>query len=99
MTILIELCSADELLSYEALSLAFVLASFGEEVSLLITPALVPLLEDTDTRAFGMLKAVEFYDIQAVFVHDLADFAHLAPFAGQFSVFNDKLLYDSVLRF
>lgn len=97
---LIELYTADELISYEAISLAFVLASFGEEVSLLITPALVPLLKDNSVRAFGMLQAVDFYDIHGVFVHDLSDFDQLSPLlTNGFCVFDDKLSYDSRLKF
>lgn len=98
MKILIELCSADELLSYEAISLAFVLASFGEAVSLLIAPTLAPLLEDKSMRAFGMLQAVAFYDIDKVFVYDIAAFDTLAALVP-LSLFDDTVFYDSVLRF
>ncbi len=77
MKILVILQSSDELLAYEGLSLAFLLASFDHHVSLQMHGKLVPLLQSQSGCIYGMLQAIALYDISHISVSCYADFATL----------------------
>lgn len=60
---LIKLNTASELIGYEALALAFVLASFEQDVALYLGADCLALFTDTGNRAYGMIQSLALYDI------------------------------------
>lgn len=77
MKILFNLTSDSELNCYESLSLAFVLASFDHLIQLRLDSAVLPVLTDSTSRFFGMIKSAPLYDLPPIWVDDLADFQDL----------------------
>lgn len=63
MNILIHLRSDSELISYEAVSLAFVLASFDHQVQLRLARSAHSVLVDPNSRLHGMIKSLNLYDM------------------------------------
>ncbi len=70
MNILIKLQNDSELISYESLSLAFVLSSFDHRVRLHLSPCMLPVLSDSNTRLHGMIQSLTLYDIPKAWVDD-----------------------------
>lgn len=77
MKILLYLSSDSELINYESISLAFVLASFDHIVQLKIAPNVLPVLSDPNSRLYGMIQSLSLYDLPAAWVDDMALFSHL----------------------
>lgn len=73
MNILISLQSDSELISYEAISLAFVLASFDHQVQLHIAKTTHAVLFDTSTRLHGMAKSLALYDMPTLWLDGFDD--------------------------
>lgn len=101
--------SDSELISYEAMALAFLFASFEHEIQIELADDVTALLLDDRTRLHGMAKSTPLYDIPAIWVTDpdtllskisentRADFLPVLikkPTDG--AIFND---FDSVLIF
>lgn len=78
MNILICLQSDSELIGYEAISLAFVLASFDHRVQLHLKKPAHHLLLDNTTRLHGMAKSLDLYDMPALWLDDFETFNHKA---------------------
>lgn len=70
MNILISLQSDSELISYETISLAFVLASFDHHVQLHLTTTAHTVLFDNSTRLHGMAKSLALYDMPNLWLDD-----------------------------
>lgn len=68
MKIYLHLQSDSELICYEAMALAFVLASFDHQVQLHITGAALTVLLETTSRLHGMIQSIELYDMPSVWV-------------------------------
>lgn len=74
MNILLKITTDSELISYEAISLAFVLASFDHHVQILLTVGSHTLFLDENTRIFGMIQSLELYDLPQAWVDfDVSD--------------------------
>ncbi|AWY19823.1 hypothetical protein [Moraxella bovis] len=106
MNILIKLASDNELIAYEALALAFVLATFDHDITLFLDTPTHLLLGDPDSRIYGMIQSLDLYDIEKAW-HGFTD-EQMARFdddirhalADERCVFYDKrALFDSVLEF
>ncbi len=67
-SILIRLTSAQELVCYEAMSLAMTLATFDYQVQLLCEPQSFGVLINPNNRIYGMLKSLDLYDIPPVWL-------------------------------
>lgn len=68
MNILLKITTDSELISYEAVSLAFVLASFDHHVQILLTQSSRALFLDEKTRIFGMIQSLALYDLPQAWV-------------------------------
>lgn len=68
MNILLKITTDSELISYEAISLAFVLASFDHHVQILLTVGSRTLFLDDSTRIFGMIQSLALYDLPQAWV-------------------------------
>lgn len=106
MNILIKLANDNELIAYEALALAFVLATFDHDVKLFLDTPSHLLLGDSDSRIYGMIQSLDLYDMDKAW-HGFTD-EQVARFdnniqhalADKRCVFYDKrALFDSVLEF
>lgn len=73
MKILITIDTDSELIAYEAMALAMLLASFDHIVQLQITTTTLPLLLDASTRIYGMLQSLPLYDMSPVWVEFSTD--------------------------
>lgn len=74
MNILLKITTDSELISYEAVSLAFVLASFDHHVQILLMQSSWALFLDEKTRIFGMIQSLELYDLPQAWVDfDVSD--------------------------
>lgn len=63
MKLLINIGSNSELITYEAIALAFVLASFDHSVQLCFDGASHVVLSDPTSRAYGMIQSLPLYDL------------------------------------
>lgn len=63
MNILIKIHTDSELIGYEAIALAFLLASFDHHVQLYFLEKSEYLLKDSTTRLFGMVQSLALYDM------------------------------------
>lgn len=63
MNILITLSSDSELMGYETIALAFTLASFDHHVQLYLTGDSHRLLQDSQSRLYGMIQSLDLYDL------------------------------------
>lgn len=68
MNILLKITTDSELISYEAVGLAFVLASFDHHVQILLVESSRALFLDEKTRIFGMIQSLELYDLPQAWV-------------------------------
>lgn len=75
-SIYIHLCSGNELICYESMALAFVLASFDYYVQLHITKAATAVLDSPDSRLHGMAKSLALYDMPPLWLDDLSMLSH-----------------------
>lgn len=97
---LIHLKNDSELIAYETMALAFVLASFDYTVQLQFDNAVIPLLNDDNSRLYGMVQALPLYDLPPIWVDDLSAFLgqlpnQLEPFFSQKP--NTAPLFDSTI--
>lgn len=99
MNILIKIGSDSELIAYEAVALAMLLASFDHKVQVYLTGKSDYLLKDKSTRLFGMVQSFALYDMPMAWTDFILDDfdpsiqAVLKPAQGAFDDF------DSVLEF
>ncbi|MDO4895897.1 MAG: hypothetical protein Q3971_00935 [Moraxella sp.] len=63
MKILIHLHTGSELMSFEAISLGFVLASFDHHVQFYLSGDSRDVLSDPTSRLYGMIQSLSLYDI------------------------------------
>lgn len=100
MNILIKIHTDSELIGYEAVALAFLLASFDHQVQLYLGGASEALLKDNSTRLFGMIQSLALYDMPMAWtVFDVGDFDPVITAVLQ-SVQNVNVdEFDSVLEF
>lgn len=75
MKILIKITTDSELISYEALSLAFLLASFDHSVQVYFDNTAT--LADSRTRSYGMVQSFMLYDMPTAWVNKNADLSVL----------------------
>ncbi len=66
--VLIRLTSAQELVCYEAMSLAMTLATFDYQVQLLCEPQSFGMLINPNHRIYGMLKSLDLYEMPPVWI-------------------------------
>ena len=70
MKLLIQLRTPTELASYEGCALALTLATFGHQVQLYIDAPVFGLLMQPKSRLYGMIQALELYDMPAAWLPD-----------------------------
>ncbi len=98
---LINIQTDSELIGYEALALAFLLASFDHPVQLSFSGASATLLADPKSRVYGMIQSLDLYDLPPA-ISLLDDVDRLdSQIIGAFNLdakinYSD---YDSVLNF
>lgn len=102
MKFLITISTDSELVSYEAITLGFTLASFDHQVRFYFTGDSHRVLSDEQSRIYGMVQSLELYDIACAW----ADFDDSIRFHA---VINDVLQridappqlaeFDSILSF
>lgn len=63
MKILLKIKSNQELICYEAISLAMTLATFDHQVQVWLTAPTFNVLLDPNSRLTGMVKSLELYDL------------------------------------
>ncbi len=63
MKFLINIETDSELVAYEAIALAFVLASFDHTVQLLFKDKSIAVLQDNNSRLYGMVQSLDLYDM------------------------------------
>lgn len=63
MKILIHISTSSELISYEAISLAFLLASFDHQVQLYLSGGSACVLADPTSRLYGMIQSLDLYEL------------------------------------
>ena len=68
MNILIIIDTDSELIAYEAMALAMLLASFDHAVQLQLGAITRTLLTDTRTRLYGMIQSLPLYDLPPAWV-------------------------------
>lgn len=105
MKFLINVQSGSELITYEALSLAFVLASFEHMVTLYFSNGSIDVLADPTNRLYGMVQSLQLYDIEQAYLSQHADVTRLDDkVLAHIKILGDKELlnarhFDSVLCF
>lgn len=101
MNILINIHTDSELIAYEAISLAFTMASFDHQVQLFLGGRSDMLLQDPKSRLYGMIQSLDLYDIPKAWHGfdginhlplDIIDHIEVAPQ-------DDPSQFDSVLSF
>lgn len=70
MNYLINIKTNSELISYEALALAFVLASFDNVVQVHFTGQSGEVLSDNTSRVYGMIQSLALYDMPKAWIDD-----------------------------
>lgn len=106
MNILIHLTTDNELIAYEALALAFTMATFDHDVQLFISKPTQLLLIDKQSRIYGMMQSLDLYDMNRAW-HDFDDKILMLfddkirqTMTDEPNVFDDKrALFDSVIEF
>lgn len=107
MKIHILLDNDSELIAYETMSLAFVLASFDNEVQLEFGNATQALLQTPNARLIGMIKSLPLYDLPPAWANfDLIEFSQNSTgafddelTANLMPTPTDKPNFDSYLTF
>lgn len=103
MKFLIKINHDSELICYEAIALAFTLATFDHQVQLSFGKKSLPVLLDATSRLYGMIQSLSLYDLPPAW-HELGqDFASLddclqACFANPGQSQSDDF-FDSLLEF
>ncbi len=72
MKFLITINTDSELISYEAIALAFTLATFDHAVQLSFGKDGLTVLMDESTRIYGMVQSLELYDLPKAY-HEFGD--------------------------
>ena len=101
MKFLIKINTDSELISYEAIALAFTLATFDHAVQLSFGKNSLTVLMDESTRIYGMAQSLELYDLPKAY-HEFADEpAKLSPAIQAVLTIGQPTLdgYDTVLTF
>ncbi len=70
MKLLIQLRTPTEMASYEGCALALTLATFGHQVQLYIDAPVFGLLMQPKSRLYGMIQALELYDMPTAWLPD-----------------------------
>ena len=70
MSILIRLTTGTELATYEGCALALTLASFGQQVQLMLGSSVFGILMQPESRLHGMIKSLDLYDIPPAWLPD-----------------------------
>ncbi|PNK59449.1 hypothetical protein [Psychrobacter sp. FDAARGOS_221] len=70
MAILIRLTTATETATYEGCALALTLATFGQQVQLMLGSSVFGLLMQPDSRLHGMIKSLDLYDLPPAWLPD-----------------------------
>lgn len=100
MNILIKIHSDSELIGYEAVALAFLLASFDHQVQLYLGGASGVLLKDNSTRLFGMIQSLALYDMPMAWTaFDVSEFDSAITAVLQSVPHLNADNFDSVLEF
>lgn len=105
MKFLIHIQSGSELITYEALSLAFVLASFEHLVTLYFSHDSIEVLTDPTSRLYGMVQSLQLYDIEKAYLSQKFDKTRLDDkILARIQTLSstqllDDQLFDSVLYF
>lgn len=73
MNYLLYIKTNSELISYEALALAFVLASFDTAVQLCFSGQSGEVLADSASRVYGMVQSLALYELPAAWIDDKID--------------------------
>lgn len=103
MKFLLNIRSDSELITYEAIALAFVLASFDHSVQLYFNGASHSVLTDPTSRLYGMVQSLDLYDLPMAWarwdgfnINNLDDEIR-ATLTGEFLL--DDGDFDSILTF
>ena len=102
MKFLINIQSDSELITYEAMSLAFVLASFEHLVTLYFSHQSIDVLTNSQSRLYGMVQSLELYDIPKAWIDKTWDITQLDHQIASVVHHSDKIdlqAFDSVLVF
>lgn len=101
MKFLITINTDSELISYEAIALAFTLATFDHTVQLSFGKNILTVLMDTSTRIYGMVQSLELYDLPLAYHEFGDDFGKLNPAIQAVLTTGVPVLddYDTVLTF
>lgn len=70
MAILIRLITPTETATYEGCALAFTLATFGQQVQLMLGSSVFGILMQPNTRLHGMIKSLDLYDLPPAWLPD-----------------------------
>ena len=70
MSLLIRLTTATETATYEGCALALTLASFGQDVQLMLSSSVFGLLMQPESRLHGMIKSLDLYEIAPAWLPD-----------------------------
>lgn len=103
MKFLISIGTDSELIAYEAIALAFVLASFDHVVQLLFKDKSIAVLQDNNSRLYGMVQSLDLYGIDKAWATFMAD--ELASLDGDIQAMlcptpdHQTTDFDSVLTF
>ncbi len=101
MKFLITINTDSELISYEAIALAFTLATFDHAVQLSFGKHSLTVLMDTSTRIYGMVQSLELYDLPLAYHEFDDDLGKLNPAIQAVLTTGAPVLddYDTVLTF
>ena len=102
MNMLIHIDTNSELISYEAVALAFVLASFEHKVQLYFDGQSIEVLSDPASRVYGMVQSLSLYEMPVAWLGTKIDPSQLdTQIMAQFVPVPTTLeqSFDSVLRF
>lgn len=101
MKFLIQIHSDSELIGYEAVALGFTLASFDHQVQFYFTDGSHLVLNDPQSRIYGMIQSLDLYDLPKAWA-DFAPDIRLDDVIGDVVVPTDTVRatdFDSVLVF
>ncbi|UTO05710.1 hypothetical protein NKT77_03395 [Moraxella sp. FZLJ2107] len=101
MKFLINIGSDSELICYEALALAMTLATFDHQVQLNFMNDSLIVLQNENSRLFGMVQSLELYDMPLAYHQfsnavDTLDKKIQAVLTADTTIISD---YDTVLNF
>lgn len=97
MNILLKISTDNELIAYEAMSLAFFLATFEHHLQLYFLGNSDALLLDSGTRIFGMIQSLALYDMPCAWADFDTQFDPMIQ--NTLTKPNKTLEFDSILRF